>query len=126
MIEIRPLKPDEISQAQKFLPGDAAKPDWNIMWAVLDEKEIVGVFGIENRIVVEPLYMKNGNYAQAYGAMTWIDGFLRAHAAAQGKLGYEFFVGDNNPKFQEFIEKHLPVRKGREKPGLFFFRKFEV
>ena len=127
MIEIRPLHEDEIPKAKEIMPSNAAEPDWKNCWAVFNEKEMVMFFGLESRLVVEPAYRKNGNHAaQAYGAMTWIDGFLRAIAAQQGKTGYEFFVGDEHKDFQEFIEKHLPVKKGREKPGLYFFRHFEV
>lgn len=127
MIEIRPLHMDEWLEAKKLLPSDAAEPDWPNCWAILDGTEFIGFFGMEKRLIVEPLYMKGENHhMQAYGAMTWIDGFLRGVAGAEGKAGYEFFIGDNNERFQEFIDKHMPVKKGREKPGLYFFRRFEV
>jgi hypothetical protein len=127
MIEIRPLREAEYSAAKEMMPGDAASPDWKNCWGIFNEQGMVGFFGMESRLIVEPLYMKGANHhLQAYGAMTWVDGFLRAIASQQGKLGYEFFVGDDHPQFQEFIDKHLPVTKGREKTGLYFFRRFEV
>ena len=125
MIEIRPLHEDEIEAAKVLVPHDCAEPDWKACWAVLDGKELVGVFGMESRLIVEPLYMKPRRTLHAYGAMVWIDGFLREIARQHGKSGYEFFVQDSNAQFQDFIEKHLPVSKGREKSGLYFFRKFE-
>lgn len=127
MIEIRPLHQDEIPQAKEFVPAEAPEPDWKNCWAMFADGELSLIFAMEQRLVVEPLYRKNGNHhLQAFGTMTWIDGFLRGIATQQGKGGYEFFVGDENPKFQEFIRKHLPVKEGREKAGLYFLRKFEV
>lgn len=126
MIDIRPLHKDEIPAARGFVPLDAAEPDWINVWAVFDGVEMVGIFGMEQRIVVEPLYMRDGRYSQGIMSMSWIDGFLRAHATALGRNGYEFFVGNDNEKFQHLVERHMPVSKGREKPGLYYFRKFEV
>lgn len=126
MIEIRPLRMDERTLAKSMVPEGSAEPDWNNCWAILDGKEMLGFFGMETRLIVEPLYMKGSNHhLQAYGAMTWVDGFLRSIAAQQGKMGYEFFVGNENEKFQELLDRHMPV-SGREKPGKFYFRKFEV
>jgi len=126
MIEIRPLHQEEIETAQKLVPANNVEPDWPNVWAILDEREMVGILGMESRLVVEPLYMKPGNYSQALMTMSWVDGFLRSIAAQQGKTGYEFFVGDENPRFQELIAKRLPVKAGREKKGLFYFRHFEA
>lgn len=126
MIEIRPLHKDEIDLARHFVPETDGEPHWENIWAILDEKELVGIIGMENRLVVEPMYMKNGNYSQALMAMSWVDGFVRPIATQQGKNGYEFFIGDSNKRFQELVERHMPVKKGREKVGLYFFRKFEV
>ncbi len=87
---------------------------------------MLGIFGMESRLIVEPLYMAgNDHYLQAYGAMTWVDGFIRAIASQQGKTGYEFFVGNENAKFQAILDRHLPV-SGREKPGKFYFRHFQT
>lgn len=124
MIEIRPLRPDEIEQARKLLPPNDAEPNWQILWAVLDGNEIKGIFGMENRLVVEPCYMKPEANGHAVMTFTWIDGFLRGEAFRQGKSGYEFFVGNENAKFQELLARKFPVN-GREKPGKFYFRKFE-
>lgn len=123
MIEIRPIHEDEIEMAKAAAPADAPPQDWKNFWAVLDDGELAYVFNIQQRTVVEPMYKvaKENHSRVGYGAMTWIDGFLR------GKVPfYEFFIGDDNPDFQEFVEKNLPVKKGREKPGLYFFRTFEV
>lgn len=125
MIEIRPLRGDEIEQAKKLVPAGDVQPNWQALWAVLDGKELKGIFGMENRLVVEPCYMAEHANGHALGAFTWIDGFLRGEAARQGKISYEFFVGNENLKFQAFLEKHFPVN-GREKPGKFYFRKFEI
>lgn len=128
MIEIRPLHENEIEQAKTAMPADAAEPDWKNCFAVLDDGELAYFFGIQTRTVVEPMYkVGKANHSRVgYGAMTWIDGFLRGHVLSVGRACYEFFVGDDHPEFQRFIENNLPVSKGREKAGLYFFRKFEV
>src|SRR5437879_13881183 len=101
MIEIRPLHKEEIEEANRLIPSACCAPDWNFCWAVLDDKEIVGLFGMETRLVVEPFYMKNGNHhAHALAAMGFVDGRMRAAAETANKTGYEFFVGDDNPKFE--------------------------
>lgn len=123
MIEIRPLHEDEISLAKTAIPEGSPEPDWKTVWGVFWKGQLSHIFAMERRHVVEPMYSLGGNHNLAgFGAMTWIDGFLRA----QGITGYEFFVADSNPKFQEFIAENLPVRQGREKPGMYYFRKFEV
>lgn len=121
MIEIRPLHEDEIPLAKKLLPLNKPEPDWKICWGVFWKGKLEHFFAFELRLVVEPFY-GNGHTISAFGAMTWIDGFLRT----QGKAGYEFFVADDNPKFQEFIKDNLPVNEGREKPGLYYFRSFKA
>ena len=94
------------------------------MWVVKDGDEIKGMFGMERRLVVEPCYFDGAN-GHALMTLTWIDGFLRSQAAGLALGGYEFFVGDENAAFQNLLAKHFPVH-GREKPGKFYFRKFEV
>ena len=126
MIEIRPIRTAEIQDARLFIPESDGEPEWGNIWAILDESGLIGIIGMETRLVVEPLYMKPGFYSQAIMTMSWIDGFLRKVAADLGKTGYEFFVGDNNTRFQQLIEKRLPVKAGREKRGLFYFRHFQV
>ena len=108
------------------MPEGNCEPDWKNVWAILDEHSLVGILGMENRLIVEPLYMGKGRYSQALMAMSWIDGFLRNVAHNTGKTGYEFFVGDENERFHTLIQRHLPVKAGREKKGLYYFRQFEV
>lgn len=121
MIEIRPLHEDEIGSASLLVPKGSPDPDWKNCWAVFWKGKLEHIFSMENRLVVEPMY-GSGHAMSAFAAMTWIDGFMRT----QGKAGYEFFVGDENPQFQNFINEHLPVKSGREKTGKYYFRKFEV
>ena len=121
MIEIRPLHTDEIPQAKEFLPEGMPEPHWPNCWAVFWKGKLEHVFALEKRQIVEPFY-GSGHKLSAFAAMTWIDGLLRT----QGLPGYEFFVADSNSTFQDFIEKNLPVDAGREKPGKYFFRRFEV
>lgn len=80
---------------------------------------------MEERLIVEPCYMAEHSNGHAMMTMTWIDGFIRAIAAQKQKAGYEFFVGDENQKFQALLDRHFPVN-GKEKPGRFYFRRFEV
>jgi hypothetical protein len=122
LIEIRPIRSSELPEAKTFVPEGNAEPEWNNCWAVFWNNEMTHIFGMEQRLIVEPMYSKGNHTLAGFGAMTFIDGFLRA----QGKPGYEFFVSDANTKFQDFIAKNLPVNAGREKPGKYFFRKFEV
>lgn len=126
MIEIRPLHEDEWEKAQQFVPDQCAEPQWATAWAVLKDNELVGVFGLATKLVVEPLYMKKDATLHAFGTMTWIDGFLRGYAAQHGHKAYEFFVQDINEHFQRFIEKNLPVEVPfRQVPGITYTRKFK-
>lgn len=124
MIDFRPFTESLISEAKRLIPEGCPEPDWKNAWAVMGGNEVVGVVGAESRLVVEPLYMEKGKGLHSIAAMAFIDGIMRVAAAQQGKGGYEFFVGDDNPHFQQLIERHLPVTKGREKNGLYYFRKF--
>lgn len=123
MIEIRPLHADEIEQAKQLVPATCCEPDWLNVWVVRDREKLKGIFGMEERLIVEPCYMDAN--AHALMSFTWIDGFMRSEANRRGKLGYEFFVGNENARFQKLLDKQFPVN-GREKPGKFYFRKFEV
>lgn len=125
MIEIRPIHTDELQEARTLVPKTCCEPDWGNVWVVRDGSVLKGIFGMENRLIVEPCYMAPHANGHAMMTMTWIDGFIRAHAAQLGKTGYEFFVGNENDKFQALLDRHFPVN-GREKPGKFYFRKFEV
>ena len=125
MIEIRPIHEDEKDEAKLLVPVSACEPDWPNIWVVKDGQELKGIFGMESRLIVEPCYMSPHSNGHAVMTMTWIDGFIRAYASQQGKPGYEFFVGNENTKFQALLDRHFPVN-GKEKPGKFYFRKFEV
>lgn len=125
MIEIRPIHKEEIEEAKKLVPSTCCEPDWVNVWVVKDGEELKGIFGMETRLIVEPCYMAEKANGHAMMTMTWIDGFLRAFAANMGKGGYEFFVGDENKRFQDVLNRHFPVN-GREKPGKFYFRRFET
>jgi hypothetical protein len=125
LIEIRPIRPEEKDEAKRLIPATCCEPDWANVWIVKDGDELKGIFGMESRLIVEPCYMAPHANGHALMTMTWIDGFLRAYAGQVGKNGYEFFVGDENRLFQNLLDRHFPVN-GHEKPGKFYFRKFEV
>jgi len=125
VIEIRPIHKEEIEEAKKLIPITCCEPDWSNIWVVRDVEKLKGIFGMEERLVVEPCYMAEHANGHAMMTFTWIDGFIRAVAGQKGKLGYEFFVGNEAAKFQAVLDKHFPV-SGREKPGKFYFRRFEV
>lgn len=125
MIEIRPIHKDEIEGAKKLVPTTCCEPHWPNIWVVKDGTELKGIFGMEERLVVEPCYMAEKANGHAMMTMTWIDGFMRLTAAQKNKTGYEFFVGNENDKFQALLDRHFPVN-GKEKPGKFYFREFEV
>ena len=125
MIEIRPIHKDEIELAKTLVPTGNVEPDWLNIWVVLDGKELKGIFGLEDRLIVEPCYMVPGANGHAMMTFTWIDGFLRGEAARRGKAGYEFFVGKEAQQFHKVLNRHFPVN-GKEKPGKFYFRKFAV
>lgn len=125
MIEIRPIHLEEIEKAKHLVPSSCCEPDWSNVWAVLDGDALKGIFGMEDRLIVEPCYMAPHANGHAMMTFTWIDGFLRGEAARRGKSGYEFFVGNEAEKFHAVLDRHFPVH-GREKPGKFYFRKFEV
>ncbi len=115
-VEIRPLRESDKIDAQKLLPPDAAEPDWGHCYVVLDNNKVIGIMGTEVRLaglaitlVAEPLYMSSiGGYCLV--AMGELDGIIRGIAAFNGLAGYGFSVRNINHKFQDFCEKHLPIK----------------
>lgn len=99
-------------------------PDWNNCWVLEQDGEAKVLMGVELRLVAEPLYVKKGCNGAALVAMGWLDGKMSTLAQLNRLPGYECFVLDEHPEFQEFIKKNLPMGNGREKPGLTFFRRF--
>ena len=126
MIEIRPLRSDEIASVVNLVPDGNAEPNWNDVLAVVQDGEIVMLLGAQIRLHVEPAYCKKGHNAAALLGLGHIDGYMRRWAQNTGLTGYEFFVGDDHPEFQLFIHNNLPVTPGKERAGLYFMRSFKV
>src|SRR5256885_9589997 len=45
---------------RSLVPIGNVEPDWLNVWVVLDGKELKGIFGLEDRLIVEPCYMVPG------------------------------------------------------------------
>lgn len=124
MIDIRAIHPEEIEQAKQLVPPDHAEPDWKCCKAVVEDGSITGIVGGGLKLCVEPLYIKKGHYVAAMMAFGHADGAMAKLAEAYGLKGYEFHILDEHPEFQLFAAKHFPVTPGKERPGLYFFRRF--
>lgn len=125
MIDIRPMIERDLEQAKALIPAGCAEPTWSYCHVVEQDGEIVGLIGVETRLVAEPVYVKKGANGAALMAFGWLDGYMRKIAATVGFGGYEFFVGnEQSQEWSEFIKNRLPVTEGIEKPGKYFFRSF--
>jgi hypothetical protein len=125
LIDIRPIKEQDLPQARLLIPQNCAEPNWNYCHVVEQDGEVVGLIGIETRLVAEPVYIKKGANGAALMAFGWLDGYMRKIAQGVGFGGYEFFVGNEQSKeWHEFIKNRLPVTAGLEKPGMYYFRSF--
>jgi len=125
VIDIRSIVEKDLQQARMLIPPGCAEPIWAFCHVVEQDGEIVGLIGVETRLVAEPVYIKKGANGAALMAFGWLDGYMRKIASSLGFGGYEFFVGDEQSKeWHEFIENRLPVTAGIEKPGKYYFRSF--
>ena len=123
MIDIRPIRADEIESAKSLLPTDAAEPDWTHCYVVLEDNKIAGIMGTEVRLVglfvqlvAEPLYMAR-TCGAVLAAIGFLDGVMRGIAAANGFGGYGFTIYDNNERFQRFIERHFVAKLVNQSGG---------
>lgn len=115
MVEIRPIKPEEIEKARELYAAQcpwAAEPNWTGVWVRVVDSEIAGFIDLQSRILVANLCATDAR--TAIELIAWIDGKL----AQAGIKQYEFSVPDKNPKFQKFIEKHYGLKGERDLPGL--------
>ena len=125
MIDIRPIVEKDLEQAKILIPAGCAEPTWAFCHVVEQDGEIVGLIGIETRLVAEPVYIKKGANGAALMAFGWLDGYMRKIAQTVGFGGFEFFVGNEQPaEWHKFIKERLPVEEGIEKPGRYYFRSF--
>jgi len=125
MIDIRPIAERDLEQAKTLIPAGCAEPTWDYCHVVEQDGEIVGLIGVETRLIAEPVYVKKGANGAALMAFGWLDGYMRKIGSTVGFGGYEFFVGDEQSKeWHEFIKARLPVTEGIEKPGKYYFRSF--
>lgn len=126
MIDVRPLKTSEIEAGKALVPEGNQEPNWDDTLAVIQDGEVVMLLGAQLRLHVEPAYCKKGHNGAGLLGLGHIDGYMRRWAQNLGLTGYEFFVGDDHADFQLFIHNNLPVTPGKERPGLYFRRSFEV
>src|SRR5262249_12626403 len=118
VIDIRPMVSRDLEQAQALIPAECAEPNWAYCHVVEQDGEIVGLIGIETRLVAEPVYIKKGSNGAALMAFGWLDGYMRNIARSVGFGGYEFFVGaEQSSEWHEFLKNRLPVMEAIEKPG---------
>lgn len=120
MIDIRPILPHEIEECKKLVPHGYDEPNWSQTYVALDDGVLAGLVGIEQIVIAEPLYVKDGHALVLHGLCTWLDGFMRAI----GVKKWLAFVSDDHGKFQQLLKRHMPVTFYRERPGLWFTRKF--
>ena len=121
-LEIRPLKQEDIPQVKAFLPADAPEPNWLMCMVMEQNGQVKGVAGLENVWRLEPLYLKEPDSVALLTLGAWMEGWL----TARGINAYEFFIGDDNKDFQNFVETRLSIEGGREKVGKWYFKKAGV
>ena len=126
-IDIRPIKPAEIEAASKLVPEGYDAPEWSKAIVITDDDVLVGLLSIETILIAEPLYLSPNYHKKGLvlsNALCWLDGFMRLAARAVGVNKWLAFVSDDHSKFQELVKKHMPVTFYRERPGLWFTRRF--
>jgi hypothetical protein len=126
-VDMRPIRQDEIEQAKLLVPVGYAEPSWANTFVLENEGVLVGLVGIEQWVVAEPLYLSPNAWKQT-GCLTvalgWLDGLMRGLCGSLGLQEWKAFITDEHAVFQRVIEKHMPVSWAREKPGKWYTRSF--
>jgi hypothetical protein len=112
----RPIREDEIPFCRTVLNSEypwVAEPDWKGIWVREESGRISAFVGFQRPVIVEPMWAEDGS--SAIDMMNWIDGAL----SITGQ--YEFFVADENKKFQKIAEGHFGFEGKAEVPGKHYF-----
>lgn len=116
MISFRRIRLDEVAEcSQKWQEKypDLAEPRWESVWVREDSGKVTAFFGLQQRLVVEPLYADSPRALQE--TIPYIDGLL------SGYKEYEFVVLNNNNKFQAVLENHYGLKGEAEPPHRIYF-----
>lgn len=117
--KVRAAEVPELWRKMKEKYPWAAEPAWEGVYVKTVGGQIRAMWGLQQKCQVEPL-----DADEPIDARDAIAGIAIA-LAMTGIKQFEFFVPNENERFQQAIEKHYGIEGHTEMPGKYYFVKLE-
>jgi hypothetical protein len=113
MTRWRNLQPEDVAAARQMLrercPHTTEPRDWTKLWGKFVDGTLVAFYGIQHRYIVEPACATSIHHME--------DICVSADTALSFTPEYEFYVMNDNVKFQELLNERYGIEGHEERPG---------